>query len=99
MSQLSIWEILEITLLSRGRRGVERDKTLPMKRGAETKNRGMGKRIGRRENHTQEIMSFIFYCKHANKQANSFRKSEASFPILAPSTHKPGLVKFIHKLT
>lgn len=27
MSQLSIWEILEITLLSRGRRGVERDKT------------------------------------------------------------------------
>lgn len=99
MSQLSIWEILEITLLSRGRRGVERDKTANEAGGAETKNRGMGKRIGRRENHTQEIMSFIFYCKHANKQANSFRKSEASFPILAPSTHKPGLVKFIHKLT
>lgn len=35
MSQLSIWEILEIALLSRDRRGVEGDETLTMEQKGE----------------------------------------------------------------
>lgn len=102
--QLSIWEIPEIALLSRDGRGVEGDDTLPMEQEGEirveTEKRRMGKRIGRRKNHAKEIMSFIFYCKHANKQANSFRKSEASLPIPSPSAHiKPLLVKVTHTHT
>lgn len=35
MSQLSIWEIPEIALLSRDRRGVEGDETLPVEQVGE----------------------------------------------------------------
>lgn len=63
MSQLSIWEIPEIALLSRDRRGVEGDETLPMEQVGEIRAETNKKKRNGEENREEKLCTgnYVIY--------------------------------------